>query len=103
MDSLPLVFAPNKIFKQIAQPVEFVNDDIRKLIDQMFNTMYKEKAVGLGANMVGILKRIVVVDLQKENILKPYTFINPEITWSSEETQIFTEASVCFLVSASKF
>jgi peptide deformylase len=97
MISLPLVFAPNKIFKQIAQPVEVVNDDIRKLVDQMFNTMYREKAVGLGANMVGILKRIVVVDLKEENILKPYTFINPEITWSSEETQIFTEASVCFL------
>ncbi len=96
MTSLPLVYAPNKIFKQIAKPVELVNDEIRKLIDQMLNTMYIEKAIGLGANMVGVLKRIVVVDLQEEGILKPYIFINPEITWSSEESQVFTEASVCF-------
>lgn len=96
MNKLPLVYAPNKIFKQIAQPVEIVNDDIRKLSDQMLNTMYAEKAIGLGANMVGVLKRIIVVDLQEEGNSKPYIFINPQITYHSEEKQVFTEASVCF-------
>ncbi len=96
MTSLRLVYAPNKIFKQLAKPVELVNDEIKVLIDQMLSTMYVEKAVGLGANMVGVLKRIVVVDLQEEGILKPYIFINPEITWLSNEHQTFTEASVCF-------
>ena len=47
---------------------------VLKILDTLFNTMYREKAVGLGANMVGILKRIVVVDLKEENILKPYIF-----------------------------
>jgi len=96
MNSLPLVYAPNKIFKQLAKPVELVNDEIRVLIDQMLSTMYVEKAVGLGANMVGVLKRIAVVDLQEEGMLKPYVFVNPEITWRSEEMQTFSEASVCF-------
>ena len=68
MTSLPLVYAPNKIFKQLAKPVELVNDEIRVLIDQMLSTMYIEKAVGLGANTVGVLKRIVVVDLPQFGI-----------------------------------
>ncbi len=53
MSILPLVYAPNEIFKKTAVPVTVVNDEI-------------EKAVGLGANMVGVLKRIIVVDLKKK-------------------------------------
>jgi peptide deformylase len=93
---LPLVYAPNAAFKKIAKSVEVVDDEIRVLADQMLATMYSEKAIGLGANMVGILKRIIVVDLQEDGICNPYIFINPEITYYSEELQTFTEGSVCF-------
>jgi peptide deformylase len=62
----------------------------------MFATIYLERAVGLGANMVGILKRIAVVDLQENGVRVPYTFINPDITWRSKETQTFEEGSLCF-------
>ena len=96
MNNLSLVYAPNAIFKKHAEHVAVVNDDIRKIADQMLKILYQEKAVGLGANMVGILQRIVVIDLQEGGIPKPYIFINPEITWYSEEMQTFKEASLCF-------
>lgn len=96
MSNLSLVYAPNAIFKKHAKDVTIVNDEIRKIVDQMLKIMYQEKAVGLGANMVGILQRIVVVDLRENNIPNPHIFINPKITWHSEEMQTFKEASLSF-------
>ncbi len=96
MALMRLVYAPHPIFKMKAEPVAEVNDDIRMLVDDMFETMYFEGAVGMGANMVGVLARIAIVDLQKDGVRKPYTFINPEITWRSEEMQTFKEGSLCF-------
>ena len=96
MTVLPLVYAPNPIFKKVADPVIEVNDQIRSLINDMFNTLYFEKAVGMGANMVGILKRIAIVDLYENDTPHPYTFINPEISILSKETQTFEEASICY-------
>lgn len=97
MATLPLTYAPNNIFKKVAAPVAVVNDAVRALVDDMFETMYHEKAIGMGANMVGILQRIAIVDLQENGEKHPYVFINPEISWHSEETQVFNESSICFL------
>ncbi len=96
MTLLQIIYAPNEIFQKTAQPVKEVNADIRQIVDDMFHTMEVEKAVGIGANMVGILKRIVVIDLRENNISKPFCLINPEITWSSDENQTIEEASLCF-------
>jgi peptide deformylase len=96
MTLLQLVLAPHPIFKQKAAPVEEVNDEIRNTIDNMFVTMYHEGAVGMGANMVGILKRIAIIDLQLGGKNEPYTLINPEITWKSDELVTLEEGSVCF-------
>lgn len=96
MALLSLTYAPNPIFKQKAAPVEVVDDEMRTLIDDMFETMEFEHAVGMGANMVGILNRIVTIDLHENGESKPYSFINPEIIWKSDETQTFEEASICF-------
>ena len=96
MAILPLIYAPNPIFKMKAEPVADINDDIQKLVDDMLYTMYTEGAVGLGANMVGVLKRIAVVDLQDNNTKSPLTLINPKITWHSDDTQTYKEASLCF-------
>lgn len=93
---LPLVYAPNEIFKKKAEIIETVDDEIRLIVDRMIKTLDLERAVGLGANMVGILKRIVVVDLQENGISNPMVFINPEIIYRSDESQVFDEASVCF-------
>jgi peptide deformylase len=93
---LSLVYAPNPIFKQKAIKVEVVNDEIKSIADQMLSLMYAERAVGIGANMVGILKRVIVVDIMENSAKNPYVMINPEITWKSTETQDVREASLCF-------
>jgi peptide deformylase len=96
MSILPLIYAPNPIFKMKAELVADINDDIRKLVDDMLSTMYFEKAVGLCANMVGVLKRIAVVDLQNNNTKSPIILINPKITWYSDDIQVHEEVSLCF-------
>ena len=101
MAILPLTYAPNKIFQTKAEKVTEVTHQIRQIIDDMFETLYHHKALGIGANMVGILKSIIVVDMQDGNESK-YAMVNPEIEILSDETQIFEEASLCFLGISAK-
>ena len=96
MALLSLVYAPDPIFKKKAKPVQKMDDSIRALVDDMFETLEYEKGVGMGANMVGVLKRIAIVDLHEDGISRPYTFINPEIFWHSDAMQEHEEASLCF-------
>lgn len=96
METLQITTAPDPIFRKTAEAVAEVNDEVRALVDGMFATMQFEQAVGLGANMVGSLKRVAVVDLHENGVSKPYCFINPEITWAADEMQSFEEASISF-------
>lgn len=96
MPSLSLVYAPHPIFNKKAEPVTQVDDSTRQLVDAMFHTLYLERGVGLAAPMVGISQQIAIVDLQEDGMQQPYCFINPTITWYSEEKQTFTEASLSF-------
>jgi peptide deformylase len=91
-----IIYAPNDIFKQKAHEVDSVDDSVREIADRMVKTMYVEGAVGIGANMVGVTKSIAVVDLRENGEHNPYIFINPRISWRSEETQKFEEASLSF-------
>lgn len=93
---LQIIYAPNKIFRTKAEEVTQVNDEIRSIADGMLKTMQVEQAVGLGANMVGVLKRIAVVDLHENGVSNPLVFINPKIIWHSDKMQEFEEASLCF-------
>jgi len=93
---LSLIFPPNPILKMKAESVAIVDDEIRAVVDGMFEILRQNEAVGIGANMVGVLKRIAIVDLNENGVSRPYTFINPEIIWRSEETQEMDEASLCF-------
>ena len=88
--------APSPIFRQKATEVTEFGDDLRVLTEQMLEVLYREKGIGLGANMVGLLKRIIVVDLQEEGKRKPLICINPVITDHSTETSKQEEASLCF-------
>lgn len=97
MQLLSLVYAPDPIFKKKCAPVAVVDDSIRALADAMLATLAHEKGLGLGAPMVGVLKRIAVVDMREGDVPTPYVFINPEIIHTSEETQTFEEASLCFV------
>lgn len=96
MSRLELVIAPHPIFRQSARRVETVDDETRADVTAMFDTLYREKGVGIGANMVGLLKRIIVIDLQQDGKKTPVAMINPVVTQTSQETQTFEEASLSF-------
>lgn len=71
---------PNKILRQISQPVESVGKDEQLLMDDMLETMYAANGIGLAAIQVGIAKRIIVMDISKdENKKEPMYFVNPVI------------------------
>ncbi len=95
MAILPIVYAPHPVFKQKAKTVAKVDELICQLANDMVETMYFEKAVGLGANMLGIDQRIIVIDIKQANS-KSYIMINPEIIETSTETSEHEEASISF-------
>lgn len=96
MPALPLIYAPDPIFKKKALAVPFVDEGIKTIAADMLETLYKERGVGMAATMVGLLKRIIVIDLQEDGKRTPIVCINPEILAVSKETQVNNEASLCF-------
>ncbi|MBG3014181.1 peptide deformylase [Proteus faecis] len=78
MAVLPLLRFPDERLRRVAVPVEKVDDEIRTLIDNMIETMYAERGIGLAAPQVNVSKRIVVIDVS-ENRAQPIALINPEI------------------------
>jgi len=93
---LELVMGPHPIFKQKAEPIAEVNDDIRQWVREMFDIMYDEGGLGIAANMVGLLKCIIVVDLQQGGVKAPLAMINPKIVTASKEMHTTEEASLSF-------
>jgi len=93
----PIVEVPDPLLRQISKPVEKVDDEVRALIADMFETMYDAPGIGLAAIQVGVPKRILVIDLQEpaeeggEPVKDPRVFINPEIVQSSEQEVPYTE------------
>ena len=76
----PILTEPNKLLRQISKPVERVGDDERKLMDDMLDTMYAAPGIGLAAIQIGVPKRIIVMDISKEEVKKePRYFVNPVI------------------------
>ncbi|WP_425403113.1 peptide deformylase [Hwanghaeella sp.] len=96
MSTLSLILGFDPIFRKKARPVPAVDDAVRARVARMFDILYEAGGIGLGANMVGSLERIAIVDLRPDGRSEPLTLINPEIVWSSDETQTFSEASLCF-------
>ncbi|TWX73732.1 peptide deformylase [Colwellia sp. C1TZA3] len=90
MAILPVLRFPDERLRTKAQPVTEVNDEIRNIISNMFETMYDENGVGLAATQVDIHQRIVVIDVS-ENKEHPYVLINPEIIRKSDDTIINEE------------
>ena len=93
----PIIEVPDPLLRQISTPVETVDDDIRALIADMFETMYDAPGIGLAAIQVGVPKRILVIDLQEpkeeggEGVKDPRVFINPEILEESDQDVPYTE------------
>ena len=97
MALLPIVEVPDPRLRQISSPVEKVDDEVRALIADMFETMYAAPGIGLAAIQVGVPKRILVIDLQEpeeeggEPVRDPRVFINPEIVAHSERDVPYNE------------
>lgn len=87
-----ILIAPHPLLKLKAHPVEVVDDEVRALMDDMLETMYRAPGIGLAAPQVGVSRRIVVVDLaKKDQPPEPLRLVNPEITWRSEEEVVMEE------------
>jgi len=89
---LPILTAPDPILKKKAEPVDEVTDEIRTLLDDMVDTMYDAPGIGLAAPQVGVLKRVIVIDVTDEGE-EPFAYkmVNPEVIWESEELSLYEE------------
>jgi peptide deformylase len=93
----PIVEVPDPRLREISKPVQTVDDDVRALVVDMFETMYAAPGIGLAAIQVGVPRRILVIDLQEaeeeggEPVKDPRVFINPEILEHSNEDIPYTE------------
>ena len=86
MAKLPIVLAPDAVLKAKAKPVDQVDDSVRQLMDDMLETMYAAPGIGLAANQIGVLKRVLVLDVAREGEPpQPMGMANPEIVWQSDE------------------
>jgi peptide deformylase len=99
----PILIAPDPLLKRVSVPVSEVTDDVRRLMDDMLETMYAAPGIGLAAIQVGVPKRVIVIDLGKpkasdaerepeegkdkkeEKEPDPRYFVNPEIVWASDD------------------
>jgi len=83
---------PNKILRQKSLPVDKVDKDLQKLMDDMLETMYAAPGIGLAAIQVGIPKRVIVLDIaRKDEPKKPMFFVNPEIIKKSQQNSTYEE------------
>jgi peptide deformylase len=93
----PIIEVPDPLLRQKSTPVETVDDELRALIADMFETMYAAPGIGLAAIQVGVPKRVLVIDLQEpaeeggEPVKDPRVFINPQIVEASEQEVPYTE------------
>jgi peptide deformylase len=87
-----IIILPDKRLRSVSKPIAKISDEIRTLVADMFDTMYEAPGIGLAAIQVGVPSRVVVMDLSKrEAEAEPRVFINPEISWSSEEKSLYEE------------
>src|SRR5207302_11458392 len=87
-----ILVVPDPVLKQVSAPVVVVDDELRALMDDMLETMYAAPGIGLAAIQVGVPKRVIVMDLARQDEPPaPRYFVNPEILWASEETSPYEE------------
>lgn len=92
MALLPIIVAPDPRLKVKATPVEAVDDEIRRLMDDMLETMYAAPGVGLAAPQIGVTKRVIVIDAADSDATpEPMRMANPEILWTSEDLREYEE------------
>ncbi len=93
MAKLDILILPDPVLRKVAAPVTSVDDRVRKLADDMLETMYDAPGIGLAAPQIGVLERVIVCDVATDEEAEPapMVLINPEIEWSSEDTKVYEE------------
>lgn len=97
MSKYDIIVVPDPVLKQEAQPVAKVDDAIRQQMDNMLETMYDAPGIGLAANQVNMLNRVLVMDVSRrvseegEREPEPIFMANPEVIWESEEMSVMEE------------
>ena len=92
-----IIEVPDPLLRAVSAPVEAIDDEVRTLVADMFETMYDAPGIGLAAIQVAVPRRVVVIDLQDpeveggEPVRRPRAFINPEVVWASEERRSYNE------------
>jgi peptide deformylase len=87
-----ILILPDKRLRLVSAPIKAIDADVRALVDDMFETMYEAPGIGLAAIQVGVPKRVITMDLaKKEEPRAPRVFINPQLTWQSDEKAIYEE------------
>src|SRR5690625_101000 len=90
MAILPILKYPDPRLHLVAEPVAHVDDRIRQLVSDMAETMYAAPGIGLAATQVDVHERVIVIDITEDNS-DLLVLINPEITWRSDEREVFEE------------
>jgi peptide deformylase len=92
MAILPILTIPDPILRKKAKPIERVDAELRRLVDDMLATMYEAPGIGLAAPQLGILRRLIVMDPAKDDAPKsPIVMVNPEILERSQEMRVHDE------------
>jgi len=92
MSKRKIIIEPDPILREKSKTLEKVNDELRALLDDMLETMYAAPGIGLAAVQIGVLKRLIVIDINRDKEKRnPIFLINPEIISSSKKTSIYEE------------
>ena len=94
MSNYDIIYVPDPVLKTEAHEVQSITSDIRKQMDKMLQTMYDAPGIGLAANQVGILNRVIVMDLsdrEEGEKCDPWLMVNPQVIWESDEMSVMQE------------
>ena len=92
MAKLDIINVPDPLLKTLSDPVGQVDDDLRRLMDNMLETMYAAPGIGLAAIQVAVPKRVIVLDTEGDDEeRKPLFLVNPEVVWEAPEFNIYSE------------
>ena len=87
-----IIILPDKRLRLVSEPAQAIDPELRRLVDDMFETMYEAPGIGLAAIQIGVPKRVIVMDLAKKDDPKePRVFVNPQVLWRSDEKNIYEE------------
>jgi peptide deformylase len=87
-----IIILPDKRLRLVSEPVKTIDQELRRLVDDMFETMYEAPGIGLAAIQIGVPKRVIVMDLAKKDEPKePRVIINPQLLWRSDERATYEE------------